>query len=583
MGRAKRSNGGDGLGAPGSRGGGGPPPTCPAGAPQGPALCVASRGCPLSAPSRRVPSGKRHELWSDGFPQRRRFFTDDGCLVACTCHSHEGVQLQTVEEVAAARGRVVTTSYVFISDEGSPPSAAAGAPRAPTSAALVAAAAAAGKTPAAAPAAGGGGGGPPAAKRPRGSKPRELWLALSQLEGSIGYLSVGSLTLGGRGPIDLRRPCAVPMLARDRGPLSRSRSLKEEILLAITEGATHDLLRPARIDRKDHHIRGLPSLRKKDKLDVDEVVVAGAYLGEVRYDIVQAKAVESCSSSRSSSSNSSSSNSCSSSKSNSSNSSSSRSGRDVAGECARPSQWLHAQTPRDCSSSSTASSSSKSLSSSSSSSSSSSGVYEASVCVSPLTTVPMDYGMSCGWDSSSRAFVQPKAQRRIVFHRLARPQKNRGTQAAAAAATAVAADKDGPARVIPSDELGLQADGSIVLPGHDWMCIDAEQYFNITSLMNDSRCILEAKRLKDTFGLSVQVHYEGFPYLVLIKKQGQELLHMEECLVNCGPLFRLGHLQPLCEAALYDEADDKPLAGTKARVRRDAGAQAVCDGLGGQT
>lgn len=48
-------------------------------------------------------------------------------------------------------------------------------------------------------------------------------------------------------------------------------------------------------------------------------------------------------------------------------------------------------------------------------------------------------------------------------------------------------------------ELGLQPDGTVVLPGREWMCIDAEHYFNITSLMNDSRCILDMTRLKDTF------------------------------------------------------------------------------------
>ncbi|KAL8270336.1 hypothetical protein Esti_005723 [Eimeria stiedai] len=605
MGRAKRGAGGD-FGARG-------PPAVRVGAPQGPALCIACKGCPLSTPSRRVPSGKKPEVWSDSHPLRGKLFDDSGRLLACSCCGHhEGVQLQTVEEVATSRGRVVTTSYVFISDEGAcspaPAAAAAAAPRASSAAAGAAAAAAV------------GGGGAPT-RKPRGSKPRELWLALSQLEGSSGYLNVASLTLGGRGPIDLRRLAAIPMRARDRGPLSPPRTLREEILLAITEGATHDLLRPARIERKDHHIRGLPAFRKKDKLDVvgcicwsptsaapavapdaaaapaaapargaafsaaapprsasppghplaadnvaaavtliagaapaavplaavaitaaaaaasdgvggsvagphlgkDEVIVAGAYLGEVRYDIMQAKAMEGSSSISSSSS--------------------------AAVHRGESASWH----PEPAQGNRGSSSNSKSRSSSSSSSSS---AFEPTVCVSPLKSVSTDYGMSCGWDSNSKSFVQVKAQRRIVFHPLALQKRARETQ------TTAGADPDSP-RIIPSDELGLQADGTIVLPGRNWMCIDAEHYFNITSLMNDSRCILEMRRLKDTF-IFHEVHYEGFPYLVLIKKQGQELLHMEECLVNCGPLFRLGHLQPLCEAALYEEADEKPLPGTQA-------------------
>ncbi|XP_026192892.1 uncharacterized protein LOC113147229 [Cyclospora cayetanensis] len=207
----------------------------------------------------------------------------------------------------------------------------------------------------------------------------------------------------------------------------------------------------------------------------------------------------------------------------------------------------------------------------------------------------MDYGMSCGWDSNSKAFVQAKAQRYIAFHPLASRKRDKEQQGQGSE------DSEDQHKSIPSEELGLQPDGTIVLPGRDWMCIDAEHYFNITSLMNDSRSILD-------------VHFEGFPYLVLLKKQGQELLHMEECLVNCGPLFRLGHLQPLCEAALYDEADEKPSFGTKAsklwmqargvfagrealkalqeallrgryepmRLRGNAGAQALRDGLGGE-
>ena len=184
-------------------------------------------------------------------------------------------QLRTVEEVAASRGRVVTTSYVFISDEGplaasAAPSRSSAAPAEGSPSPFNAAASATATTAAAATAAG------MIKKRPRGSKPRELWLALSQLEGSSGYLNAASVTLGGRGPIDLRRCAAVPMRARDRGPLSPPRTLKEEILLAITEGVTHDLLRPARIERKDHHIRGLPSLRKRDNLDIVGCIWTGA-------------------------------------------------------------------------------------------------------------------------------------------------------------------------------------------------------------------------------------------------------------------------------------------------------------------
>ncbi|CDJ44868.1 hypothetical protein, conserved [Eimeria tenella] len=203
-------------------------------------------------------------------------------------------------------------------------------------------------------------------------------------------------------------------------------------------------------------------------------------------------------------------------------------------------------------------SSGRSSSSNSSSSSSSSSVWEPRVCLSPLKRMQMDYGMSCGWDAGSKNFVLPKAQRRIVFHKLAssnkekekEKEKERQKQKASSRHKRLHASDDAH-KPIPTEELGLQADGSIVLPGREWMCIDAGHFFNITSLMNDSRSILE-------------VHYEGFPYLVLFKKLGEVLQHMQEALVNCGPLFRLGHLQPLCEAALYEEADAQPARGTKA-------------------
>lgn len=48
-------------------------------------------------------------------------------------------------------------------------------------------------------------------------------------------------------------------------------------------------------------------------------------------------------------------------------------------------------------------------------------------------------------------------------------------------------------------ELGLQENGNVVLPGEDSVCIDAARYCNITSFINDSRSILQRKRLKDNF------------------------------------------------------------------------------------
>ncbi|PHJ22691.1 hypothetical protein CSUI_003452 [Cystoisospora suis] len=172
-----------------------------------------------------------------------------------------------------------------------------------------------------------------------------------------------------------------------------------------------------------------------------------------------------------------------------------------------------------------------------------------------LKTTP-DYSFDCGWRDMSFKFVATEDSRKLVrFHTevasyIRQQNKNKRRK------------KGTPEKVVPKpvvavEEIGLQPDGTVVLPDDQYLCLDSSRYFNQMSLINDNRDILGQRRLKANMWI-YELHFEGFPFFVFMKRMESDLRHMEECLVNCGPLYRFNHLQPLCEEAFSRAIARKP-------------------------
>lgn len=82
------------------------------------------------------------------------------------------------------------------------------------------------------------------------------------------------------------------------------------------------------------------------------------------------------------------------------------------------------------------------------------------------------------------------------------------------------------------------------------------------SLVNDNRDNLGQRRLQANARI-YELHLECFPFSVFTKRMESDLRHTEECLVNCGPLHRSNHLQPLCEEAFSRAVARKPEHGSE--------------------
>lgn len=142
-----------------------------------------------------------------------------------------------MEKIARRRGKVVIENYVYTADDPNMPAYFEGSDYS----------------------------GIPVEKLSGDSLPKiyEIKRALSSLPGSTGHLFVPNLTA----PI-LDTPVAVPMRAKDRLPSCRTRTLRQEICLAVESGVVHDLLRPVQIETNDHHIKGLPCFYGKSGSDI---------------------------------------------------------------------------------------------------------------------------------------------------------------------------------------------------------------------------------------------------------------------------------------------------------------------------
>ncbi|PFH35249.1 hypothetical protein BESB_061360 [Besnoitia besnoiti] len=440
-------------------------------------------------------------------------FDEDGKLRGCLCRHLESdprIKFKTIETIARERGNIHAKSYVFV-EEYSPTEAPALPPSRP----------------------------PAASTRPgisrSGKKAKELRDALRNLPGNKHFIC-GRDPLRKQGNDNINKwmdkHVAVPMRACDRVAGTPKRTVREELLLALEEGVVHDLISPAEILDSAHHVKRVANWRntQEDRAGVlgcmwtgpyvglGETLVAGIYVGEVRH-----------------------------------------------GEA----PWSDSEED-------------------------------------DLRTAP-DYSFDCGWrDTSMKFLAMEESRKRVRFHERAvahlrqQKKKKKGPkhfskpmykdEDSAGECRAVllspygnrlwkkpfmvislrrpcriscfcyasAESHTNAAHVVPHDaEIGVQPDGTVVLPDDQYLCLDSSRYFNLMSLVNDSRDVPGQRRLKANLWI-YELHFEGFPFFVFMKRMESDLRHMEECLVNCGAQYRFNHLQPLCEEALSHAVARKP-------------------------